>query len=215
MSKAKLHITILMALVMIISFAGSAFAKDNVRIIDGNKAHKGKKAPRFIINTMDGEEFKLHDYLGKKAIVMSFWATYCEPCLEELPYLQKFYEKHSDCAEVIAITVDPRRQKKLIENNVKEMGLKFTIAHDYENKLRKKIYQSKHIPLLIVINKEGKIVLIQNGVGHPEKLIAELEELLGDDLNCESEETEETEEIEESAAKEKECGKKQCCKSAG
>jgi peroxiredoxin len=197
MSKAKLHLTILMALVMIISFAGSAFAKGNVRIIDGNKAHKGQKAPRFIITTMDNEEFKLHDYLGKKAIIMSFWATYCEPCLEELPYLQKFYEKHSDCVEVIAITIDPKRQRKLIENNVKEMGLKFTIAHDYENKLRKKIYRSKHIPLLIVINKEGKIVLIQNGVGHPEKLIGELKELLGDDLNCEADEPDEPAEDED------------------
>lgn len=218
MSKAKLHITILMALVMIISFAGSAFAKDNVRIIDGNRALKGKKAPRFIITTMDGEEFKLHDYLGKKAVVISFWATYCEPCLKELPYLQKFHEKHSDCAEVIAITIDPKRQRKLIENKVKEMGLKFAIAHDYENKLRKKIYRSKHIPLLIVINKEGKIVLIQNGVGHPDKLVAELEELLGDDLNCKPEEDEEDEEDDdddESADTENECEKKHCCKSAG
>jgi len=193
MSKAKLHLTILMALVMIISFACTAFAKDNVKIIDGNKAHKGKKAPRFIITTMNNEEFKLYDYLGKKAIIMSFWATYCEPCLEELPYLQKFYEKHSDCVEIIAITIDPKRQRKLIENNVKEMGLKFTIAHDYKNKLRKKIYQSKHIPLMIVINKEGKIVLIQNGTGHPDKLIAELDELLGDDLNCKPDEPAEDE----------------------
>jgi len=197
MSKAKLHLTILMALVMIISFACTAFAKDNVKIIDGNKAHKGKKAPRFIITTMNNEEFKLYDYLGKKAIIMSFWATYCEPCLEELPYLQKFYEKHSDCVEIIAITIDPKRQRKLIENNVKEMGLKFTIAHDYKNKLRKKIYQSKHIPLMIVINKEGKIVLIQNGTGHPDKLIAELDELLGDDLNCKPDEPDEPAEDED------------------
>ncbi len=190
MRKAKLNITILMTLVMIISFAGVAFAKGNVRIIDGNKAIKGKDAPRFIIETIDGEDFKLHEYRDKKAIIITFWGINCLPCMKELTYLQKFYDKHSECVEVIAITADPKRFRTLIKNKVKELDLKFKIGHDYENKLRNKIYLSRVVPFLVVINQEGKVILLQNGLKVPDNLVEEMEKLLGDDLICEEDEPE-------------------------
>lgn len=200
MRKTKLNITMLMALALIIAFSTAALAKGNVKIIDGNKAVKGKDAPRFVIETLDGEDFKLHEFRGKKPIIIVFWGLECPPCMKELPYIQKFYEKYSDSVEIIGVSSDPKRNRTQIKNRVKELGLTFKIGHDYENKLRTKIYLSRFVPFLVVIDKEGKVILLQAGSAHPEKLIAELEELLGDDITVN---VEEPELIEESEANDK------------
>ncbi|MBU1022823.1 TlpA family protein disulfide reductase [bacterium] len=182
MFKTKFFLLLIFSVIMISFFASLAFAKDLVRIVDGNKALKGKPAPRFIIETMNGKEWSLQDFKDKKAVVISFWATWCEPCLLELPNLQKFYEKYSDSVEVIAISEDAKNHRKLVENKVKELGLTFPIAMDSEKKLQKKIYFSRQIPYLIMIDKEGNVLKLQQGSPHPEKLIEELEELFGDSI---------------------------------
>src|SRR5699024_12509827 len=61
---------------------------------------KGEKAPNLEIKTLDGEKVKLSDYEGEKVIV-NFWATWCPPCREEIPDLQKLYDNYD--VEILAI----------------------------------------------------------------------------------------------------------------
>src|SRR5690625_6840567 len=61
---------------------------------------KGKKAPEFERETLDGEAVKLADYKGEKVIV-NFWATWCPPCREEIPDLQTLYDNYD--VEILAI----------------------------------------------------------------------------------------------------------------
>jgi peroxiredoxin len=175
---AIIIVSVLAALI----FVQAAIAKEEAKIIDGNKAIKGQKAPRFEVSTLDGEKFNLEDSLGKKPIVISFWATWCEPCKKELPYVQKFYEKYSDSVDVIAISIDTLKNKKVLTNTVKELGLKFPIGMDPDNKLRQKIYISDKVPFLVVIDKSGKVLLLKQGCPEPEKVAKELEDLLKDQI---------------------------------
>jgi cytochrome c biogenesis protein CcmG/thiol:disulfide interchange protein DsbE len=177
----KITLRLIITALLLLGFSVCLFAKDSVSIIDGNKAVMAKLAPRFTITTLDEETFSLDELRGKKPVVISFWATWCAPCKKELPYLQKFWEKYKDNCAVIGISIDSQKQRKILQNKVKELKLTFPIALDYAKKLDK-IYPKRGIPYLVVIDRDGRILKLQMGVTNPEKLVEELEEILGDNL---------------------------------
>src|SRR5947209_6278565 len=71
----------------------------------------GKMAPDFALPALDGRTISLAQYRGKK-IVLSFWASWCEPCRLETPALKEFYESNrnkTDNFELLAISIDEDR----------------------------------------------------------------------------------------------------------
>ena len=182
MSKLKIVLYMLIATFIFALIASGAIAAEKVKIIDGNKAVEGKLAPRFEGETLSGETFNLEDLRGEKCVIISFWATWCGPCKKELPFLEKFYEKHKDTCAVIAISKDGKRDKRLLENKIKELKLTFPVIHDDKDRIRMKLFPSRQIPYLVVISKEGIVKSMKMGCLNPENLVGELEKILGDDL---------------------------------
>ncbi|MGA9549027.1 MAG: TlpA disulfide reductase family protein [Rhodomicrobium sp.] len=65
-----------------------------------------ERAPALTVTTSDGRDFDLAA-MGGKVVLVTFWATWCGPCLEEMPALEKYYLEHkADGFEVIALSVD-------------------------------------------------------------------------------------------------------------
>jgi peroxiredoxin len=78
-----------------------------------------KEAPAFALNCLDGRQINLSDYKGKPVLV-TFWATWCTSCKEELPILEKFWNAKKDQLALLLITIDGERKKaaqKIIEGN--------------------------------------------------------------------------------------------------
>lgn len=74
-----------------------AFARD---------AEEGKPAPAIEAQTLDGEHFTLAAQSGK-VVIINFWATWCTPCREEMPVLERYYEQHRrEGLELLAVSVD-------------------------------------------------------------------------------------------------------------
>ena len=114
---------------------------------------EGIQAPNFNLQNLAGDAVSLEDYRGKK-VVLNFWATWCSPCREEMPDLQKYYENHpSGEYEIVAINLDPRNN---VRGFVDELKLTFPIVLDTEKDVQE-AYEVLNLPYTYFIDETGKI----------------------------------------------------------
>lgn len=112
---------------------------------------------------LKGKNVKLSDYKGK-IIWLNFWATWCPPCKEEMPYMEELYNKYKDKDLVILAVAptsvelkggtDSNKAKKQVESFIKENGYTFPVLLDKEDKAWE-IYQQRGIPANYIIDKKG------------------------------------------------------------
>jgi len=118
----------------------------------------GMKAPDFTINNVNGKEVSLSDYQGTK-VFLNFWASWCPPCREEMPSIQKLH-KNYDNIKVLAVNAGENKDKVL--NYLMENNFSFTTLLDKNGKVTTD-YLIRGIPSTFVIDKEGIIVRKQRG----------------------------------------------------
>lgn len=91
---------------------------------------KTEAAKDFEVSTLDGRKLKLSDLKGKTVIV-SFWATWCAPCREEMPHLVELYKKYKERGlEVIAISDDALEDRSTVVEFAKQYNLAFPVTLD-------------------------------------------------------------------------------------
>ncbi|MGP4107086.1 TlpA family protein disulfide reductase [Virgibacillus sp. L01] len=116
----------------------------------------GKMAPDFELQTLSGDTFKLSDLRGKK-VILNFWASWCNPCKEEMPEMQKFYEDHKDEVEVIAVNLTGNEVGvKAARDYINKHNYTYTIPLDKDLVAREK-YNVSIIPTTYFIGTDGKI----------------------------------------------------------
>ncbi|TQS70592.1 TlpA family protein disulfide reductase [Ornithinibacillus gellani] len=135
---------------------------------------KGKKAPDFELESLDGETVKLSDYQGERVMV-NFWATWCGPCRAEIPDLQKFHED-TDIVILGVNLTDSETNPSSIPTFLDNFGVTFPILLDKEN-LAASIYQIQPIPTSYMIDSEGIITYKALGAINYEKMIQEYEKM--------------------------------------
>ena len=113
------------------------------------------KAPAFKLMDMDDEVHKLADYKGKP-IIINFWATWCPPCREELPSMNRAWEKvKGDGIEMLAINVGEDEDTIFAFSG--EYPIDFTVLLDESGKEINN-WPIKGLPTTFVIDPEGRIV---------------------------------------------------------
>jgi len=125
----------------------------------------GAVAPNFQALTLEGEPVSLADYSGK-VVLLNVWATWCAPCREEMPAMQRLYEAfHGDeDFEILAVSVDaPLGQQDTagrlggdIAAFGEEYGLTFPLLHDPSGSIQR-MYQTTGVPESFVIGRDGII----------------------------------------------------------
>jgi thiol-disulfide isomerase/thioredoxin len=130
----------------------------------------GSIAPEFTVKDINGKQLSLNDYKERKYVLIDFWASWCAPCREELPYIKELYKKHSNEGfEVISITQDKDLEawKKAILKDKIESWQHFSTLEN--NDLILKDYFVNGIPHKILIDKNGKIIGKWKGGGGKNK----------------------------------------------
>jgi thiol-disulfide isomerase/thioredoxin len=88
---------------------------------------RGKPAPAFTLADLDGKQVSLTDFKGHPMVV-NFWATYCEPCKLEMPWLEEFSHKYaSDDFKVVGVTYDVEAGVPTISRDVHKLGVTYPI----------------------------------------------------------------------------------------
>ena len=110
---------------------------------------------------IDGGKVHLSD-LPHKVMMINFWATWCEACMEEMPSLVSLRDEYASKGfEILGINVDENPQQAA-PSVVKKMGIKFPIYTDKSNALAE-MFDVHAIPLTIVIDKNRKILQVEAG----------------------------------------------------
>lgn len=123
----------------------------------------GRHAPDFYLDDMEGNIVALGDITGKGPVIISFWATWCKPCIEELGELQKLYEEFKKAnVSLLAISTDSERSLAKVKPFVKSRGYAFTVLLDTNSDVARKYYVQT-IPYTLVLNAEGSIVYSHTG----------------------------------------------------
>ena len=97
-----------------------------------------------------------------KVIILNFWATWCAPCLEEMPAFEKLYRRYrSQGLTVLAVSLDKGDFSK-VQGFVDSNNLTFPVLIDSEG-VAEKLYPSFTIPFTYVIDKEGRVAARVDG----------------------------------------------------
>lgn len=128
-------------------------------------------AKDFQLKTLDGKTVRLSELKGKK-VLLNFWATWCPPCREEMPELQKYYEESAEKNNVVFLGVNITDQEfgiKTVREFVDYYGLTFPIILDETGDVSID-YKILSIPTTFIINEQGMIVQEINGPVNMEML---------------------------------------------
>lgn len=116
---------------------------------------EGDQAPGFTLPLMGGGEASLADYRGK-VVVLNVWATWCGPCREEMPSMQRLYQSlKGQPFEMLAVSIDTRGAQD-VDPFVKKLNLTFPILYDTDKKVPS-LYQTTAVPESFIIDKNGVV----------------------------------------------------------
>jgi cytochrome c biogenesis protein CcmG/thiol:disulfide interchange protein DsbE len=122
----------------------------------------GSHAPEFRAKVLGGNDYKTFaDYKGK-VVILNVWATWCGPCIQEIPSLEKLYQEYGPKGlKLVAVSIDgspgyPPVSEDSIARFAKNLGVTFEVLHDSTTNIEK-AYQVTGYPETFVIGAEGTI----------------------------------------------------------
>jgi peroxiredoxin len=122
-----------------------------------------RKAPNFKLENIDGKIIELSKEIGDGPIIISFWATWCKPCIEELSqYKIIFKEYKSKGLKIFAISTDNEKTAAKVRPFVKSKKYPFTVLLDPNSETAREYYVST-VPYVVILDKLGNIAYTHLG----------------------------------------------------
>ncbi len=113
----------------------------------------GKPAPDFKLALLDGGEVELSALKGKNVVLLDFWATWCGPCRQVMPALDKVSKDYASKG-VRYLAVNLREDPAKIRAYLKQAGLKIEVPLDKDGKVAES-YHVRGIPTMVIVDKQG------------------------------------------------------------
>jgi len=140
----------ILILFLAMCFSFSLFAQDNSQGI--------RKGPDFTLEDLDGDLIELNQEVGDGPILLSFWATWCKPCLEELNEYKEIYNEYKDKGfKMFAISTDDENTVAKVKPLVKSKGYDFPVLLD-TNSDAVRLYYAQSVPYSVILDKNGMII---------------------------------------------------------
>jgi cytochrome c biogenesis protein CcmG, thiol:disulfide interchange protein DsbE len=140
------YLTHLFAVLMLAAF---------VRPVHANDLVVGDAAPPITLNTLDGKKIDLQDLRGK-VVIVTFWATWCDPCREELPLLSRYAQAHAKQGLVVlGFSLDEPDQLEQVRSVASTLSFPVGLLGDPHVPGYGRIW---HLPVSFTIDRNGRLV---------------------------------------------------------
>ena len=134
------------------------------------------KAPQYSLNNKNGQTIHSKDSEGKIRLVV-FWATWCKPCLEEIPVLNDLYQRYQGHpVEIHAISVDRASDSAKVHKFIDKYGLNYPVL--WGSPQLQTEFRSNKVPTTYLLNQKGEYVRKWNGPQPAHIFIREIEKLV-------------------------------------
>lgn len=121
-----------------------------------------KPAPPFTLESVDGQSVSLSDYQGQ-VVLINIWATWCPPCVREIPRLERVYDEYKDQGFVIlGINTTYQDKLDLVTQFVRDQNMSYPVLLDNDGAVGT-VYGGRLMPTSYLIDRTGKIVVTKVG----------------------------------------------------
>ena len=148
-------------LVAVIALAVLFLLKQNNSYLKFSPLETGRPAPNFTLPGLDGKMVSLSNYQGH-VVLVNIWATWCPPCVDEMPSMERLYQELKDeNFEIVAISIDAMGAEA-VAPFMEKNKLSFAALLDPEGTI-KSVYQTTGVPESFIVNKKG--ILVEKIIG--------------------------------------------------
>lgn len=162
MKNSIIFVAVVILVITGLLFVGKSFVPHSTNVANANQNSEdrfnGSPAPDFELKVLDASDkkLKLSDFKGK-AVVINFWATWCEPCKIEMPWLVDLQKKYGPQGlQIVGVAMDDT-DEKTIAAFVHKMGVNYPVVIGTE-KVADLYGGIDGMPTLFFVDREGKIV---------------------------------------------------------
>jgi thiol-disulfide isomerase/thioredoxin len=125
------------------------------------------QAPPLVGKTIDGEAFSLAE-LGGQVVLVNAWATWCAPCREELPELQRLHVAHGPRGfTVVGVSVDRRAALRAVKTMANDFGLTYPVVFDPDSEAIGP-WSVRGYPTSFLVDRQGKVRWRRDGIVRPD-----------------------------------------------
>jgi len=138
----------------------------------------GQKAPLFEATTTDGKAVKFPETYRGKVVLLDFWATWCGPCVAEIPNVVDAYEKfHTKGLEVLSVSLDQENAGEILAQFVKKHNMPWPQIYDgkYVDSTIARRYGINGIPHVMVVDGDTGLIMADGDDARGQKLATSIE----------------------------------------
>jgi thiol-disulfide isomerase/thioredoxin len=136
----------------------------------------GSSAPVLSVNDLDGKPVNLGQWIGKKPVVLEFWATWCENCEALLPRFREAKKLTGDRMEFIGVNVTVNQTPARVRKYLEQHDVPFRVLYDDQG-ASTRAYQAPATSYVVIVDSAGKVVY--TGVGADQRFEPALKRAAG------------------------------------
>ena len=118
-------------------------------------------APVFQLPDLAGESRHLSDYRGQY-VLLNFWATWCAPCLAEMPAMEQLYQHYRNRGFVVLAVSSDTEGRSIVQPFTEKLGVTFPVLLDPDTKISI-TYGARNLPISFLLDREGRVVAAVGG----------------------------------------------------
>ena len=129
----------------------------------------------FVLNDLQNKSRSFDELKGEKLTLIDFWATWCKPCINAIPELNKLYRNYSSKGvNLIGINCDGPRSIAKVAPMTKTLQIEYPVLLDMNTQLMNELNLSAY-PTLLIVNSTGKVVWVHEGYVPGDEAVIEKE----------------------------------------